>query len=72
MTVEGVQSTFAEVAPNEYQVLIQVRQEPVSYYNADESLDEAGEASPAVGDIMIAVFENGRWIAQTVEHLVNE
>lgn len=72
MTVEGVQSKFVEVAPKEYQVLIQVRQEPVSYYNADKSLDEATKATPSVGDIMVAGFEGGNWTAKTVEHLVNE
>ena len=72
MTVEGVQSKFVEVAPKEYQVLIQVRQEPVAYYNSDKSLDEATEATPAVGDIMVAGFEGGNWTAKTVEHLVNE
>jgi hypothetical protein len=72
MTVEGVQSKFLEVAPKEYQVLIQVRQEPVSYYNADKSLDEATEILPSVGDIMVAGFDGGNWKAKTVEHLVNE
>ena len=72
MTVEGAQIKYSEVAPNEYQVMNQVRQEPVSYYNSDKSLDEATEASPAVGDIMVAGFDGGSWRARTVEHLVNE
>ncbi len=72
MTVEGVQSPFKEVGPKEYQVLVQVRQEPVSYYNSDKTLNEASEAKPAVGDIMVAVHGDGGWTAQTVEHLVNK
>lgn len=72
MVVEGAQTKFLEVAPGEYQVLIQVRQEPLSYYRADKSLDETTESKPAIGDIMIAGYENGVWTAKTVEHLVNE
>ena len=72
MVVEGAQSKFLEVAPHEYQVLIQVRQEPLSYFRADKSLDETTHSRPAIGDIMVAGYENGRWTAKTVEHLVNE
>lgn len=72
MVVEGAQTKFLEVAPGEYQVLIQVRQEPLSYYRADKSLDEMTQSKPAIGDIMIAGYENGVWTAKTVEHLVNE
>lgn len=72
MVVEGAQTKFLEVAPGEYQVLIQVRQEPLSYYRADRSLDEMTQSKPAIGDIMIAGHENGVWTAKTVEHLVNE
>jgi hypothetical protein len=71
MIVEGAQTKFLEVAPKEYQVLIQVRQEPLSYFRADKSLDETTESRPAIGDIMVARYENGRWTARTVEHLVN-
>lgn len=72
MVVEGAQTKFLEVAPNEYQVLIQVRQEPLSYYRADKSLDETTQSRPAIGDIMVAGFENGIWTAKNVEHLVND
>ena len=72
MVVEGAQTKFLEVAPGEYQILIQVRQEPLSYYRADKSLDETTESKPAIGDIMVAGYENGVWTAKTVEHLVNE
>jgi hypothetical protein len=71
MVVEGAQTKFLEVAPSEYQVLIQVRQEPLSYFRADKSLDETTPSRPAIGDIMVAGYENGRWTAKTVEHLVN-
>lgn len=72
MVVEGAQTKFLEVAPSEYQVLIQVRQDPVSYYRADKSLDETTQSRPAIGDIMVAGFESGVWTAKTVEHLVND
>lgn len=69
MVVEGVQSKFVKTGPAEYQVLIQVHQEPLSYYRADKTLDEKTEPGPAVGDIMVATYENGGWKATTVEHL---
>ncbi|MDI3242163.1 DUF6318 family protein [Arthrobacter sp. AL08] len=69
LVVEGVQSRFVETGRAEYQVLIQVRQESLSYYRADKTLDEKTEPGPAVGDIMVATYESGKWKAATVEHL---
>ncbi|MBP1137454.1 hypothetical protein JOE31_003686 [Arthrobacter sp. PvP023] len=71
MVVQGVQSKFVETAPGEYQVLIQVFQEPLSYYRSDKTLDEKTEQKPAAGDIMLASYEGGAWRAKTVEHLAN-
>ncbi|AXJ10147.1 hypothetical protein CFN17_11305 [Arthrobacter sp. PM3] len=69
MVVEGVQTNFVETRPAEYQVLIQVYQDALSYYRADKTLDEKTEPSPAAGDIMIASYGGGSWKAVTVEHL---
>jgi len=69
LVVEGAQSKFIETGPSEYQVLVQVHQEPLSYYRADKTLDEKTDPSPAVGDIMVATYESGGWKAITVEHL---
>lgn len=69
MVVEGVQSNFIETNPAEYQVLIQVYQEAMSYYRGDKTLDETTERGPATGDIMIALYGGGAWRAVTVEHL---
>ncbi|MDV8149597.1 DUF6318 family protein [Arthrobacter sp. B10-11] len=71
MVVQGVQSKFVETAPGEYQVLIQVFQEPLSYYRSDKTLDEKTEQKPAAGDIMLASYDGGAWRANTVEHLAN-
>jgi hypothetical protein len=71
MVVQGAQSKFVETAPGEYQVLIQVFQEPLSYYRSDMTLDEKTEQKPAAGDIMLASYEGGAWRAKTVEHLAN-
>ena len=68
----GGQTKFLEVAPSEYQVLVQVRQEPLSYFRADKSLDETTPGRPAIGDIMIAGYKSSAWTAKTVEHLVND
>jgi hypothetical protein len=69
MVVEGVQTNFKETRPAEYQVLIQVYQDPLSYYRADKTLDEKTEQRPPTGDIMIASYGGGAWRAVTVEHL---
>ncbi|CAN7240909.1 DUF6318 family protein [Arthrobacter sp. LjRoot14] len=71
MVVQGAQSKFVETAPGEYQVLIQVFQEPLSYYRSDKTLDEKTEQKPAAGDIMLASYQGGAWRAKTVEHLAN-
>jgi hypothetical protein len=70
MVVEGVQTNFIETRPAQYQVLIQVHQDALSYYRGDKTLDEKTEIGPAVGDIMIATYGDGAWRAVTVEHLV--
>ncbi|CAH0239659.1 hypothetical protein SRABI26_02863 [Arthrobacter sp. Bi26] len=69
MVVEGVQTKFIESSPAEYQVLIQVYQDTLSYYRADKTLDEKTERGPANGDIMVASYTGGAWRAVTVEHL---
>ncbi|WP_223984400.1 DUF6318 family protein [Arthrobacter sp. NicSoilB8] len=69
MVVEGVQTNFIETTSAEYQVLIQVYQDALSYYRGDKTLDEKTERSPSTGDIMIASYESGAWRAVTVEHL---
>ncbi|WP_249777209.1 DUF6318 family protein [Arthrobacter sp. C9C5] len=70
MVVEESQSTFVPIGVSQYQVVIQVHQEPLSYYRADKSLDETTQPSPAIGDIMLASYGGGAWKAITVEHLV--
>ena len=69
MIVEGVQTKFIETNPAEYQVVVQVYQDALSYYRADKTLDEKTEPSPASGDIMVASYADGAWRAVTVEHL---
>ncbi|QDW28975.1 hypothetical protein FFF93_003640 [Arthrobacter sp. KBS0702] len=70
MVVEGSDTSFIETGPLQYQILIQVHQEPLSYYRADKVLDETTQQGPALGDIMVASFAGGAWRAITVEHLV--
>jgi len=70
MIVQGAQSKFVETAPGEYQVVVQVSQEPLSYYLADGKLDEKTNQKRSMGDIMLASYQGG-WRAKTVEHLTN-
>jgi len=70
MVVEQAQSNFVPTSGAQFQVVIQVHQEPLSYYRADKVLDETTQPGPAVGDIMLASFVGGGWNAINVEHLV--
>lgn len=68
--VEGVHSDFVESGPAEYQAVVQVYQETIYYYLADATLKGTLPRKPAVGDIVVAVFDGDKWRANTVEHLV--
>jgi hypothetical protein len=68
--VEGVHSDFVQSGPSEYQAVAQVYQETIDYYLADSTLKGSLPRKPAVGDIVIAVFDSNGWKANTVEHLV--
>ncbi|MCO4273133.1 DUF6318 family protein [Pseudarthrobacter sp. HLT3-5] len=70
MHVEGVHSDFIETGPAEYQAVVQVYQDATDYYLADATLKGSLPRQPAVGDIVIAVFDGSGWKANTVEHLV--
>ncbi|WP_168223498.1 DUF6318 family protein [Pseudarthrobacter sp. NIBRBAC000502772] len=70
MHVEGVHSDFIETAPAEYQAVVQVYQDTTDYYLADATPKGSVPRQPAIGDIVIAVFDGSGWKANTVEHLV--
>ena len=68
--VEGVHSDFGKSGTSEYQAVVQVYQETIDYYLADSTLKGTLPRKPAVGDLVIAVFNSDGWKANTVEHLV--
>ncbi|QHK21715.1 hypothetical protein GU243_20765 [Pseudarthrobacter psychrotolerans] len=70
MHVEGVHSDFVETSPAEYQAVVQVYQDTTDYYLADATLKGSVPRKPAIGDIVIALFDGSGWKAHTVEHLV--
>lgn len=70
LTVEGVHSDFIETAGAEYQAVVQVYQDRIDYHLADGSIKGSLPQEPAVGDIVIAVYEGQSWKAKTVEHIV--
>lgn len=68
--VEGVHSDFVRSGPAEYQAVVQVYQETIDYYLAGSTLKGTLPRKPAVGDLVVAVFDRDGWKASTVEHLV--
>lgn len=68
--VEGVHSDFVKSGAAEYQAVVQVYQETIDYYLADSTLKGTLPRKPAVGDLVVAVFNSEGWKANTVEHLV--
>lgn len=67
ITTPSVSATFLVAPDGNYQVALQVSQEPLSYYNPDGSLDSADAKSADTGNLMLAVFKNGAWFVNTIE-----
>ena len=70
VTTPVVNTTFTVANDGNYQVALQVSQEALSYYNADKSLDSTEPKPADSGNLMLAVFREGRWFVQTVEPIV--
>jgi hypothetical protein len=64
-------STTFRIAPDgNYQVAIQVSQQPLSYYNADGSLDSADPRTDDTGNLMLATFKDGSWYVNNIQPIV--
>lgn len=70
VTTPSITTTFIKASDGNYQVAIQVSQEPLSYYNPDKSLDSVDPKPADSGSLMLAVFRDGAWFVQTVEPIV--
>lgn len=70
VTTPAINSTFALASDGNYQVAVQVAQEPISYFNSDKSLDSAEPKPADSGNLMLAVFRDGAWFVQTIEPIV--
>jgi hypothetical protein len=69
MNVLSSDSKFVLTPDGTYQAIVFVKQNAVSFYQSDGKLDTALGQDPATADIVVATYENGRWIASTAEHL---
>jgi hypothetical protein len=67
ITTPSVTTNFRVAPDGNYQVAVQVSQEPISYYNSDGSLDSADPKSADTGSLMLAVYKNGAWFVNTIE-----
>lgn len=70
VTTPSVNTTFNEAPGGNYQVAVQVSQEPLSYYNPDKSLDIMDPKPADSGSLMLVAFRDGAWFVQTVEPIV--
>ncbi|WP_427115494.1 DUF6318 family protein [Pseudarthrobacter scleromae] len=70
VTTPSINTTFIRAPDGNYQVAVQVSQEPLSYYNPDKSLDSIDPKPTDSGSLMLAVFRDGAWFVQTVEPIV--
>ncbi|MHA7304140.1 DUF6318 family protein [Arthrobacter sp. TMN-49] len=69
MHVLSAVSSFEMVDDGTFQVIAMVRQQNVMFYRADESLAEDKGVKTSVADILVGRYEDGRWTAETVEHV---
>lgn len=56
-----VDTTFIKNQGGEYQVAVQVHQEPLSYMRADGTVARTDPQAPDQGNLLVTVFENGAW-----------
>lgn len=67
ITTPSLSTNFLIAPDGNYQVAVQVSQEPLSYYNPDGSMDSADPKPADAGNLMLAVFKNGIWFVNTIE-----
>ncbi|WP_396020498.1 DUF6318 family protein [Arthrobacter sp. ISL-48] len=67
VTTPTVSTTFRVAADGNYQVAVQVSQEPLSYYNADGTIDSTEPRPANSGSLMLAVYKDGAWFVNTIE-----
>ena len=72
MVVHSATSSFTKTSNGTYQAILMIQQSPVSYYKADKSLDTAYPPTDTRPDIVVASYSNGRWTAETAEHLTRD
>ncbi|MHA7175840.1 DUF6318 family protein [Arthrobacter sp. Sr24] len=69
MIVDPPSVTFVETPNGTFQAIALVRQEQVKYFRADKTLSKDLGITTATGDILVASYVDGSWLAGTVEHL---
>jgi hypothetical protein len=69
VTVHAVQSKFVKTPNGEFQVAIQSQQRAGSLKNADGTDAQTVSESAMLGDLMVARYEKGNWVAQNVDRL---
>ncbi|WP_343320288.1 DUF6318 family protein [Arthrobacter sp. TMP15] len=67
--IDPPHTSFVLTPKDNYQATTLARQERVQYFNADKSLSIDRGVTRAQGDILVGLYQEGQWIALTVEHL---
>jgi hypothetical protein len=69
ITVHAAQSNFVETRPGEFQVSVQSQQRAGTLHNADASVGQTVAESGMLGDLMVAKYDAGKWLALNVDRL---
>lgn len=69
MAIDPPRSTFNQMADGTYQATTMARQEHVKYFKADGTISTDFGVKIAEKDILVGVYQDGHWIAKTVEHV---
>ncbi|WP_354212439.1 DUF6318 family protein [Arthrobacter sp. UYCu511] len=69
MMVLSATTSFVPLEAGTYQVTALVRQQRVKYFHGDKTLAEDKGAKSTLGDLVVADYSSGQWVALNVTHL---
>lgn len=69
MIVLSVEASFVPLDDGAYQAVAMVRQQNVKYFRGDGTLAEDKGIKPTTGDLFVASYTQGHWMASNVSHL---
>lgn len=67
--VSATESEFVQTPEGGYQAIAQIIQREITFYRADGTMSNSLPRTRVLGDIMVAKYRDGKWIAMTVERI---